>query len=101
MKSCFKCIHFNPVTQRCKVFNLPPWTARAENTLCGKDGFLFREKDCNTCTHLKNFQCSVFGSQPLSHARSEHGYCGPDADFFLYKDGAGDDITPHHHIIDQ
>jgi len=101
IKSCSKCIHFNVFTQKCKVFNLPPWNARAENKLCGKDGFLFVERDCVNCVHLKNFQCGVFGKQSLWHARSEYGYCGPEADFFLYDNGASNNIRPHQHIIDQ
>lgn len=102
LKPCSKCIHFNVVTQKCKVFNLPPWNARSEKKLCGKDGFLFVERDCVNCVHLKDSQCSYFDSgHSLWAARSTHGYCGPEADFFLYNDGTRDNIVTHHHIIDQ
>jgi hypothetical protein len=101
-KPCSKCVHFNVMTQKCKVFNLPPWNARAEKNLCGKDGLLFAKRDCVSCVHLKNSQCYYFDSgYSLWNARSTNGYCGPEADFFLYKYGTGNDITTHHHIIDQ
>jgi len=100
-KPCSKCVHFNVMTQKCKVFNLPPWNARSEK-LCGKGGFLFVDRDCVNCVHLKNSQRSYFDSSySLWMARSENGYCGPDADFFLYKYHTGDNIGAHHHIIDQ